>query len=132
MLSTHSIKKHLEHFSPEVHGIVWELRNIIASVAPDATEVAHRNGLTYFHQQRGGPVSAGICQIIIRSNHIRLAFIHGVFLPDPGGLLEGDGKYKRHVMINSYEKAPWDALKALITSSSCFDPATIGAQGRAK
>jgi hypothetical protein len=132
MLSTHSIEKYLEHFSPELHDIVWELRNIISTVAPEATEVTHRNGLTYFHQQRGGPVSAGICQIIIRSNHIRLAFIHGAFLPDPWSLLEGDRKYKRHVRINTSEQAPWDALKALITSSSCFDPAIIGTQGSAK
>lgn len=128
MLSIHSIEKYLEHFSPKLHDIVWELRNIIASVAPDATEVTHRNGLTYFHQQRGGPVSAGICQIIIRSDHIRLAFIHGAFLLDPEGLLVGDRKYKRYVIIHSYNQAPWDALKDLITSSSCFDPSTLGSQ----
>jgi hypothetical protein len=124
----HSIEKYLEHFPPELHDIVWELRNIVASVAPAATEVARRNGLTYYHQQRGGPVSAGICQIIIRSNHIRLAFIHGAFLPDPESLLEGDRKYKRYVRIDSYEQAPWDALKDLIVSSSCFDPAILGTQ----
>jgi hypothetical protein len=128
MLSTYSIEKYLEHFPPELHDIVWELRNIVTSVAPAATEVAHRNGLTYFHQQRGGPVSAGICQIIISSNHIRLAFIHGAFLPDPKSLLEGDRKYKRYVRIDSYEQAPWDALKDLIASSSYFDPSIIGIQ----
>src|SRR5512137_824396 len=109
MLSMHSIEKYLEHFPPELHDIVWELRNIVASVAPAATEVARRNGLTYFHQQRGGPVSAGICQIIICSNSIRLAFIHGAFLPDPESLLAGDRKYKRYVRIDSYEQAPWEA-----------------------
>jgi hypothetical protein len=124
----HSIEKYLEHFPPELRDIVWELRNIVASVAPAATEVARRDGLTYFHQQRGGPVSAGICQIIICSNHIRLAFIHGAFLPDPESLLEGDRKYKRYVRIDSYEQAPWDALKDLIASSSCFDPSILGIQ----
>jgi hypothetical protein len=128
MLSVHSIEKFLEHFPPELHDIVWELRNIVASVAPAATEVTRRNGLTYFHQQRGGPVSAGICQITILSNHVRLAFIHGAFLPDPESLLEGDRLYKRYVRIESYEQAPWDALKDLIASSSRFDPSTLTIQ----
>jgi hypothetical protein len=125
MLSTHSIENFLENFRPELHDIIWELRNIIASVVPTATEVTRRNGLVYFHQQRGGPVSAGICQVIIHPDHIRLAFIHGAFLPDPGNLLEGGEKYKRYVRIDSYEQAPWDALRDLITASSRFDPHTL-------
>jgi hypothetical protein len=128
MLSTHSIEQYLEHFNPEIRDIVWELRNIFASVAPTATEVIRRNGLSYFHQQRGGPVSAGICQVMILSDTIRLAFIHGAFLPDPGHLLEGDRHYKRYVKIISYESAPWEALKELIIASSHFDPYTLSAQ----
>jgi hypothetical protein len=127
MLTTHSVEKYLEHFRPDLRDIVWELRNIVASVAPTATEVARRNYLSYFHQQRGGPVSAGICQIIIHPDHIRLAFIHGAFLADPEHLLEGDQQYKRFVKIDSYEHAPWDALKDLIASSSSFDPYTLSA-----
>jgi hypothetical protein len=134
MLSTHFVEKYLERFSPELRDIVWELRNIVASVAPEATEVARRDGLVYFDQQRGGPVSAGICQIMIESNHIRLAFIHGSFLPDPGNLLEGDQLYKRFVSIASFEQAPWEALKDLIRSSSRFDPrnptGNLNIQGR--
>ena len=128
MLSTHSIEKYLERFQPELRDIVWELRNIIAAIAPTASEVTRRNGLVYFHQQRGGPVSAGICQIIIHPDAIRLAFIHGAFLPDPSHLLEGDRHYKRYVRIPSYEQAPWEALKELIISSSRFDPSTLSAQ----
>jgi hypothetical protein len=104
-------------------------RNIIAAVAPTATEVTRPNGLIYFYQQRGGPVSAGICQISVHSDHIRLAFMHGTFLPDPGNLLEGDEKYKRYVRIDSYEQAPWDSLRDLIAASSLFDPHRIGAGG---
>ncbi len=125
MLSTHSIENFLEHFPPGLHDIVWELRNIVASVAPMATEVVRRNGLVYFHQQRGGPVSAGICQILIHPDAIHLGFIHGAFLPDPGKLLEGDRQYKRYVKIVSYDQAPWGALKDLISASSNFSPASI-------
>jgi hypothetical protein len=102
-----------------------ELRSIIASVAPNATEVFHSKGLTYYSKERGGPVSAGICQIGIYQDHIRLAFIHGAFLPDPRSTLVGDRKYKRYVRIVSYENTDWDYLKDLIVSSAHFDPYTL-------
>ena len=125
MLPTLFLDRHLEHIRPELRDIILELRNIIASVAPNATETLHRWGLTYYDKERGGPVSAGICQIGFHQDHIRLAFIHGAFLPDPKGLLEGDRKYKRYVRIQSYEQAPWDYLKDLITSSAHFDPYSL-------
>lgn len=125
MLPMHQIETFLERTSPYLEDIVFELRNIIASVAPDAVETIRWGGLSYFHDGRGGIVSAGICQIGIHEDHIRLAFIHGSFLSDPRHLLEGQEKYKRFVRIESYENAPWDYLKELIASASRFDPYSI-------
>jgi hypothetical protein len=125
MLPSRSLDRFLQQTPPHLQDIVIELRNIIASVAPAATETVHRNGFSYFFKERGGPVSAGVCQIGIREDHVRLAFIHGAFLPDPKGLLEGDSQYKRFVRIQSYEDAPWEDLKELITASSRFNPRTL-------
>ena len=102
-----------------------ELRNLIAAVAPNATEVSHSRGFSYYDDQRGGTVSAGICQISLFKDHVRLAFIHGAFLPDPKGLLVGDAKYKKYIRINSYEEAPWGYLKKMIIESAAFDPRSI-------
>jgi hypothetical protein len=127
MLSTRQIEKYLQSqvVPPELRDIVMELRSIIVSVAPNATETFHRTGIKYYAAERGGPVSAGICQINLQPDHVRLAFIHGAFLPDPKGLLEGEPKYKRYVKVYSYDHAPWDDLKDLIVSSSRFDPYTL-------
>jgi hypothetical protein len=125
MLSKKEIESYLDQTNHELRDITLELRNIIAEIAPDATEVMHSRGMTYYHTGRGGPVSAGICQIIIERDHIRLAFIHGSFLPEPRGLFEGSSKYKRYIRIYSYEDAPWDYLKDLTTASSRFDPYTL-------
>ncbi len=122
MLPVHQVEAFLQHTPPQLQEIVLELRNIIACVAPDTTEVVRWGGLSYFHEGKGGIVSAGICQIGIHKDHIRLAFIHGVFIADPKHLLEGTEKYKRFVRIKSYDGAPWEALKELITSASRFDP----------
>ena len=127
MLPIHEITIFLQRIPEPLQDIVLEIRNIIASVAPDAVEVIRWKGLSYFHEGRGGIVSAGICQIGIHKDHIRLAFIHGAFLPEPRNLFEGTQKYKRYIRIASYDDAPWDYLKQLIQAASRFDPRTLQA-----
>jgi hypothetical protein len=125
MLSITQIEKRLKFLKPEFLEIVLELRNLVASVAPSATEEIKRSGISYYYADKGGPVSAGICQIGFMSDHVRLAFIHGAFLPDPNHLLCGDRIAKRFVKINSFNNTPWEKLKDLIDASSRYDPYTM-------
>jgi hypothetical protein len=122
MLPTSQLSIFLQKVPPELQDIVLELRSLIASVAPYAIEVRHSRGFSYYDDRRGGPVSAGICQIIIFKDHIRLAFIHGAFLPDPHGLLQGEAKYKKYIRLDSFSGTPWDYLKTMIEASANFDP----------
>jgi hypothetical protein len=125
MLPTLSIEKFLQYAPEPFKEIVLELRNIVVDVAPSASEVILWKGIAYYDEKRGGPVSAGICHISVQPDHVRLAFLHGAFLPDPRGLLEGHQKAKRYLCIRSYEDAPWDYLKELISDSFHFDPHTL-------
>jgi hypothetical protein len=125
MQPTRDIEIYLARIPSDLRDIVLELRSIIASIAPTATETIHRKGFTYYHAERGGPVSAGICQINLQRDHIQLAFIHGAFLPDPKGLLHGERQYKRYVKLYSFDQAPWDDLQVLIAASANFDPRSI-------
>jgi hypothetical protein len=125
MLPERHIEKYLLHVNPELRDIMLEIRNIVASIAPGVTESQHSRGFSYYFKERGGPVSAGLCQIGIFADHVRLGFIHGAFLPDPQGLLVGEPKYKKHLRIYHYEDAPWDYIRNLIESSSRFDPYTL-------
>lgn len=127
MESTQRILSHFQYISPQLMEIVFELRNIIASIQPEASETMHRRGLTYFDAARGGHVSAGICQINVYKDHIRLAFIHGAFLPDPHHLLvmEGERKAKRFIPLEKYENVPWEQLSDLIKASAAFDPYSV-------
>lgn len=128
MLPPRFVERRLAHAAPELQEIALELRSLVASVAPDACEKVHPRGFTYFDSGRGGPVSAGICQIAIFKDHVRLAFVHGAFLPDPKRVLEGDRIAKRYVRIYSYQAAPWEDLKQLIQASARFDPRTLSAR----
>jgi hypothetical protein len=125
VLPTSQLSIILQKVPPDLQDIVLELRSLIASVAPYITEVRHSRGFSYYDDRRGGPVSAGICQIIIFKDHIRLAFIHGAFLPDPQGLLQGEPKYKKYIRLDSFAGAPWDYLKTMIEASANFDPSSL-------
>lgn len=60
--------------------VVLEVRNIVADVAPGATEDIRHEGLVYYFEESGGPVSAGICGVSIKPDHVRLYFTHGAFI----------------------------------------------------
>jgi hypothetical protein len=112
--------------SPRVKEIALELRSLVASVCPHATERILWGGLAYHDAAKGGPVKGAICQIEIERDCIRLSFIHGVRLKDPASLLRGDRLSKRHVTIDSFDEAPWEEIAALIREAANLDPSRFG------
>ena len=125
MLSTRIFEKKIAPFPSEVQNIALEIRNLVAEVASQATEEVHSRGFSYYFKDRGGPVSAGICQIKLTQDHVQLAFIHGAFLDDPRHLLSGKAKAKRYLEISSFSNTDWDYLKQLILEHSNLDPYSI-------
>ncbi|MFC2028326.1 DUF1801 domain-containing protein [Chloroflexota bacterium] len=122
MLPTRIFESKIASFPIEIQEIALELRNLVAEVAPGATEQTHPRGFSYFFKEKGGPVSAGICQISLFNDHVNLGFIHGAFINDPKKLLTGKTKAKRYLVINWYSDANWDYYKQLIHDHSVFDP----------
>ena len=124
MLPTGYLEDKLKYLKPDFLDIILELRNLVVSIAPDATEVLQRNGLSYFFGEKGGPLSAGICKIGFKDDHIRLLFLHGAFLPDPDHLMQGNQIAMRHIKLFSFNDTPWKEIEKLIDLSSRFDPYT--------
>lgn len=123
--SVGEIERFLERKPEALKDIVFELRNLIAEIAPYATEKIQWKGLSYYDASRGGVVKGGICQIEVHADHVRLSFIHGAFLEDPQGLLQGERIAKRYVRLESYEFVPWETLGKLICTAARFDPASL-------
>ena len=111
---------HLTH--AELCDILLELRNLIVLTVPNATEDIRQNGIVYYFSESGGPVSAGICGMAIKPDHIRLYFTHGAFIPDPKRLLQGSGKAMRFIQLDHYETVPWNDIRLLIEAHANFDP----------
>lgn len=127
LLSMAEVQRFLAHVPPGFQDIALELRDILASVCPEATERILWGGLSYHDSAKGGPIRGAICQIEFFEDHVRLSFVHGVRLEDPDNLLQGDRKSKRYVRITSYENAPWEAIRSLIEAAARLDPSTFEA-----
>jgi hypothetical protein len=84
-------------------------------------EELRRTGVVYYDVQRGGPVKAGICQVLFMEGQARVAFIHGAYLPDPQHLLEGSTFPKRYIRVSSYAEASWEYIRACITAHNALD-----------
>ncbi len=125
MITCRELEKQFLHLDEDRLNILLEIHNLVAVVSPEAAVEIRRYRVVYYDVSRGGPVSAGICQSLVKPDHIRLAFIHGAFLPDPRGLLEGATFPKRFMRIFYYDDAPWDAIQALKSAHNVFDPRTL-------
>lgn len=125
MIPTREIEKHFSYLTRDWLDIVVEIHNIVAVLSPDAAVEIRRYGIVYYNAARGGPVSAGICQTLLKPDHIRLAFIHGAFLPDPHHLLQGETFPKRYMVIKDFDSSPWEYIQELIKAHSQLDPRKI-------
>ena len=124
MLPYHTIEGFLKFTPPALSEIVFELRNLVVEIAPDAVEDIRPGGLVYYFGS-GGPVSAGICGVAIKTDHIRLYFTHGAFIPDSSHLLRGSGKAMRYLTLDSYDSIPWEEIRVLIKDHADFDPRSL-------
>ena len=79
----------------EKGALLLSLRKIIKRISPDAQEEIKYGGLVF------NADAELICGIFIRKKHISLEFGLGNEFSDPKRVLEGNGKYRRHLKIRS-------------------------------
>src|ERR1051325_1309705 len=101
-LSDEVIGGYLADCSDDACDIVLALRSLILKTAPKLSEAIRFNALCYFKPNHPfGAIGGNVCMIDCRKGTVELAFIHGAFLSDPLGLLQGIGKAKRHIQLRS-------------------------------
>ena len=91
-----TVEELLAEHTPAIREAAERLRRIVAGTVPQATEKAHGfwHSINYRH-----PDAGYFCGIFPRPDAVLLVFEFGVLLPDPEGILEGDGKQVRQVRI---------------------------------
>ena len=93
-------------------------RALLADVMPGVTEVAWARQGTVGYGVGPKKMSEHFCYIAPHSNHVNLGFAYGADLPDPDGLLEGQGKALRHVKLRAVSDVERPALRALVEAAS--------------
>ena len=61
--------------------------------------------------------------------HVNVGFFHGAALPDPAGLLEGSGKYMRHVKLKPGVFGDFAGLRVLIDDAYSDIKARLAGDG---
>ena len=90
---------HVDHFVHELqfesgarHDLVTRIRNLVLGVDDRITEELKYGGILF---SAGAP----FCGLFSYARHVSLEFSRGAELDDPNGVLEGDGKKRRHIKL---------------------------------
>ena len=104
----------LTDHTPEVRRLAEKLRQLVRETVPEASEVAYPvwHAIGYRHPRLGY-----FCGIFPQTDCANLLFEFGVLLPDPQGLLQGQGKQVRYVPIRSTDDILVEPIKQLIRAA---------------
>ena len=129
------VARYLDTCPGELCDLVLELREFVLNAAPEAAEAEQAlreeaaaetikfNSLCYYKpDQPYGVIGGNICAISARDDCVHLGFIHGAFLPDPEGRLQGTAKAKRYIELRSSKDLRRSALEKLIRAAVAHQP----------
>lgn len=102
----------------EIERTVARLDTLIRETVPDAIAVAKYGGTLY--TRRPDEKEGQFCGVFPYARHVQLSFSHGASLDDPGDILDGGGKYRRHVNFAAAEHVEAGELAALIRQAAAL------------
>ena len=79
---------------PDLHAIVQAARTLVRSVAPEVTERVMYGGILFAAPEQ-------FCGVFAYSAHVSMEFGQGAELNDPHRVLEGSGKFRRHIKLQT-------------------------------
>lgn len=100
------VKEHRADLFP----IVARLRDVILAAGPAITEEVKYGGLLFSSGQ-------SFCGVFPYKDHVTLEFSQGAALADLHGLLSGDGKYRRHIKLETMQDIETSHVADYITAA---------------
>ena len=92
-------------------------RKLILEAAPDASEFVYEVYTIADHFTFTERPSDAFVFTTTHANRVNLGFNFGSTLPDPNGLLRGNGKWIRHVRISHLADLDAPGVRALLTAA---------------
>jgi hypothetical protein len=107
-----SFDDYLAGQTPRNRAIISALRDFVQRVEPGLSEaVKWGNGCWV---GRNGPVA----YVYSATGYVQFGFFRGFALKDPRGLLEGEGKYVRHIKVRGPSEIDERAFAALLRQAA--------------
>lgn len=106
----------------DIQSVAKAARALLVEVMPGITEVPWGRQKTIGYGVGPKKMSDHFCYIAPYKNWVNLGFFYGADLPDPEGLLEGNGKLLRHIKISSLEMLKRPAIRSLVEEASTHLP----------
>ena len=97
--------------------IARRLRRLIVDIYPDVVEVprpAEQHASYGVGSKKDNEIFGYICPM---TDYVRLGFYYGGTLPDPKGLLQGEGKRLRHIKIYSRSEVDRPEIRRLLKAA---------------
>ncbi len=106
-----AIQAYFDGRPPELVAIARHWFTQMRGCGPDVRELFHDGSAVVLVDD------APFAYVGIFSSHVSVGFFHGASLRDPAGLLEGEGRFMRHVKLKPKSTIDAAALDALITAA---------------
>jgi hypothetical protein len=115
---TRALAEFLKPYDPPVRALALGLRKLVISEVAPCQETLFRTSYTVaFLYSASARVSESFCHVTVHRQHVNLAFMRGSLLPDPGGVLRGDGAWMRHIQVKSADDLSRPELRALVRAA---------------
>ena len=92
--------------------LTGEIDSIIEEICPGAGRRSMYGGIV-FELEAGNPKTL-VCGHFVYKNHVSLEFSKGNELRDPNGVLEGKGKYRRHIKLTQQSDIDEKFVRSMI------------------
>ncbi|WP_299922709.1 DUF1801 domain-containing protein [uncultured Pelagimonas sp.] len=86
---------------------------MVLEICPDVDFVPKYGGKLF--EAVAGDADSQFGGYFFYKNHMSIEFTHGADLPDPSHILQGSGKFRRHVKITTLAELENPAIRQLIT-----------------
>ena len=102
---------------PDLHALVQAVRNLVRAAAPKASERVMYGGILFSAPEQ-------FCGVFAYSAHVTMEFGRGAELDDTHGMLEGKGKFRRHIKLQSIADIASKHLKDYVAQALAMSTAS--------
>lgn len=107
----------LTAYPDKVQTLVGDARKLVRQWLPDAKE-GEDSAARMFAYSCGPGYKGVICTLLLSKTGVKLGIAGGASLPDPHGLMRGEGKVHRHVPLKTIDDLRQPGVEELIAAAN--------------